>query len=160
MVLGTEARKRYGIRAPGASRPTARCSVRNRQGWLLFTTTAKMTGSRHLSSGNFTRHQLCFLLLLGILAGCGGIGTCSTVASPTRTSPKAKRIILTFDGLETEEGRLEYSGGVRDDGYACWLFPSTFSAAACLQVGVINSKTPSRRLRGSALKSKPQHAVN
>lgn len=112
--------------------------IAGRGGYVLFPTLATMTRVLHLLSCDFTRRQLFFLLLLGALAGCGGIGTSATIVSPAQTLPKDKRVILTFDGSETEEGRLESLRGVRDDGYACWLFPSTFSAAVCLQVGVVD----------------------
>lgn len=99
---------------------------------------AEMEGAQYLRSGAFApRHNqlLLSLVLLVVLARCGN-GSSADTNTRTTHSP-AKRMILTFDGLETKEGRLEYLRGVRDDGYACWLFPSTFSAAVCLQVDVV-----------------------
>lgn len=110
-------------------------------------TLADMEGARHLRSGAFTpphhhRRQLLLLRVVSlvVLAGCGNGSSAQDTTntridrSPRLASPQAKRMILIFDRHETGEGRLESLRGVRDDGYTCWFFPWTFSAAVCLQV--------------------------
>lgn len=48
--------------------------------------------------------------------------------------PPGERLAIAFAQDETVEDRSAYLRALKEDGYACWLFPAVYEAAVCLQV--------------------------